>query len=91
MFFTNEFVRTAALGVERCSFFDTVVRHAFPVSLAQQQQVEATLQLLHLKKASPPACQAEILQHVVQVLLYETEAIYAQYHQVAAASQTRAQ
>ncbi len=91
VFFTNAFARTAALGVERCLFFDTAARHAFPVSPAQQQQLEATLRFLHLKHAGPPTGRAEVLQHVVQVLLGETAAIYEQHRQAATAGQTRAQ
>jgi AraC family transcriptional activator of pobA len=90
VFFTNELAQTAALRVDQYAFFDPTARHAFPVSPAQQQQVEATLHFLQVKHAGSPAGHSTIVPHVLRVLLSETEAIYAQ-QQVTPTNQTRAQ
>ncbi len=92
VFFTSDFISTGNhLNLDIFPFFESVADHAFQLTDTQSKIIVESLDFIRRKYDAPHPFRNEILKNLINVLLYETAAIYDRQSLRANQLQTRSQ
>ena len=91
VFFTSDFLTANNAQVSKLRFLQNPTAYVLPLAVAEAAGIAASLQFLHQKYHAPHAQRKQIVQNILNWLLYELESLFARPPAPRPAAQSRGQ